>query len=422
MLPNSGTLPELLAGLALLDRVRAGHIAGLPADGDRTTRAAAVAELLTAAAVRQVDGLTGSEDPADAHALLELAHRADLLGGIRLTDALARLAADGSPLMRGAAGAVRVLLGHEEPRGFGDRVASWVDGACDLETRSALTARLTGLLTAAGQLLESAAPALEPLLGRVSELSDRDFLDRLPALRGGFDTLSPAARDRLLSAVEERLDERHLADTGAVDPVALAAWTRADLAAREALGAWGCCRHPGSRRPCGRRPTERPTRPPARPQPTERPTTPPAQAIGSRRLTTGSRRPTAGASCWAVAPTNCPTPPAPWRPHWTSCTAADAGGQPGRPHRCGSGGGREASYPGVREWSEELAALFGPGIREEVLAAAAATGRPDVFTELDPDTVRPSVDLLRSVLRHAGGLPRPGWPHCVHSSGAWSTR
>jgi uncharacterized protein with von Willebrand factor type A (vWA) domain len=59
----------------------------------------------------------------------------------------------------------------------------------------------------------------------------------------------------------------------------------------------------------------------------------------------------------------------------------------------------------VREWSEELAALFGPGIREEVLAAAAAAGRQDVFAELDPDSVRPSVDLLRSVLRHAGGLP-----------------
>lgn len=76
-----------------------------------------------------------------------------------------------------------------------------------------------------------------------------------------------------------------------------------------------------------------------------------------------------------------------------------------RPGRGGSGGGREPSYPGVREWSEELAALFGPGIREEVLAAAAASGRPDVLAELDPDSVRPSVDLLRTVLRHAGGLP-----------------
>ncbi|WP_338316340.1 VWA domain-containing protein, partial [Streptomyces bohaiensis] len=65
----------------------------------------------------------------------------------------------------------------------------------------------------------------------------------------------------------------------------------------------------------------------------------------------------------------------------------------------------DVSGSGVRAWSEELAALFGPGIREEVMAAAAAQGRTDVLTELHPDTVRPSVDLLRTVLSHAGGLP-----------------
>ncbi|MEU6100665.1 DUF5682 family protein, partial [Streptomyces flaveolus] len=246
VLPGAAALSELLTGLGLLDRLRAGHFAGLGTDEDRTARAAAVAELLTAAAVRQVDGLAGAEEPADAHALLELAHRADLLGGVRLTGALARLAEDGSPLMRGAAGAVRVLLGHEDPRVLGERVAAWVDTANDPVSRAALTARLTGLLTAAGPLLESAAPALEPLLNRVSELPDRDFLDRLPALRGGFDALSPAARDRLLSTVEERLAVGHLGDTGTVDPVALARWTGADLAARATLGALGLLPPPPS--------------------------------------------------------------------------------------------------------------------------------------------------------------------------------
>nr|WP_308405892.1 DUF5682 family protein [Streptomyces tardus] len=38
--------------------------------------------------------------------------------------------------------------------------------------------------------------------------ADAAFLARLPALRGGFDTLSPAARDRLLETVEERLGTR----------------------------------------------------------------------------------------------------------------------------------------------------------------------------------------------------------------------
>lgn len=381
VLPDSGTLPELLAGLTLLDRLRAGHAAGLDACEDRTARAGSLAELLTTAAVRQVDGLTGSEDPADARALLELAHRADLFGGIRLTDALARLAAGGSPLMRGAAGAVRVLLGHEEPGVFGGRVASWVDGAVDAGSRSALTARLAGLLTAAGQLLDSAAPALEPLLGRVSELSDRDFVERLPALRGGFDTLSPAARERLLSTVEERLDERQLADTGAVDRAALAMWTGADLAARDTLAALGLLPPP---HPAGAAPG------PARSAPENGDRLAPADRW---RLVLGRRTDRLPAATRPLA------------------TALDelygtGRGEGSRGDLAGPGrGGREPSYPGVREWSEELAALFGPGVREEVLAAAADAGRTDVLTELDADAVRSSVDLLRSVLRHAGGLP-----------------
>ncbi|MGW6925465.1 vWA domain-containing protein [Streptomyces sp. NPDC054950] len=403
VLPPAGTLPELLAGLALSDRLRSGHVPGLGADGERTARAAAVAELLTVAAVRQVDGLTGSEDPADAHALLELAHRADLLGGIRLTDALARLAADGSPLMRGAAGAVRVLLGQESARTFGDRVASWVDGAVDADSRSALTARLSGLLAAAGPLLEAAAPALEPLLGRVSELPDRDFLDRLPALRGGFETLSPAARDRLLSAVEERLGTGRVADTDGLDPAALAAWAGADLAARAALRSLGLLPTPGGDAPA---PTDETVIATA--------TTATATASASDKAgpsgEDGLDRRLAPADRWRLLlGRRSDQLPSSARALATALDELYGSGR-GEGSRGdltgpGSGGGRDAPYPGVREWSQELAALFGPGIREEVLAAAAASGRRDVLTELDADSVRPSVDLLRTVLRHAGGLP-----------------
>ncbi|CAL9642855.1 vWA domain-containing protein [Streptomyces sp. enrichment culture] len=398
--PQAGTLPELLDGLALLDRLRAGHIAGLDSGEERAARAVAVADLLTAAAVRQVDGLTGSEDPSDAHALLELAHRADASGGIRLTDALARLAADGSPLMRGAAGAVRVLLGHEEPAALGDRAASWADSATDPESRRALTARLTGLLTAAGPLLEAAPSALEPLLDRIATLPDRAFLDRLPALRAGFDTLSPAARDRLLTVVEERLGATHLADTGGIDPAALAAWTRADLAARARLRALELLPPPtgdGSPEP-HQAPAAVPREdglPEPRPVPAAVPREDDRLAPADRwRLVLGRRTdrlpPSAAGLATALDEL-----------YGSGRGEGSRGGLPG----AGAGGGREAPYPGVREWSQELAALFGPGIREEVLAAAAASGRTDVFAELDPDSARPSVDLLRTVLRHAGGLP-----------------
>ncbi|MEU0356774.1 DUF5682 family protein [Streptomyces cyaneofuscatus] len=413
VLPESGTLPELLAGLDLLDRVAAGHLPGLgaPRDPSRpkavnavaalSTRVAHAAELLTSAAVRQVDGLTGSEEPEDARALLELAQRADRLGGIRLADALARLAADGTPLIAAAAGAVRVLTGHEEAETFGVRVASWVDAAVDSSSRAALTARLTGVLTAAGPLLTVGVAALDPLLHRVVELDDAAFLTRLPALRGGFDTLSPAARDRLLGTVEERLGERvDLADAG--DPAELARRVVADLAARDLLTALGLpVPSPGD--------TDRhPPSAPATPRPPAGPETAPGPEAA---LELTPVRTLAPADRWRLVlgrrPDQLPSGAG------RLATALDElygagrgeGSRGGLPTPGGSRGGREAPFPGVREWSEELAALFGPGVREEVLAAAAATGRQDVLTELDPAAATPSVELLRTVLRYAGGLP-----------------
>jgi hypothetical protein len=40
--------------------------------------------------------------------------------------ALERLERGGSPLTQGAAGAVRMLLGHEAPEAFGERLGSWI--------------------------------------------------------------------------------------------------------------------------------------------------------------------------------------------------------------------------------------------------------------------------------------------------------
>ncbi|MEV5580166.1 DUF5682 family protein [Streptomyces parvus] len=427
VLPASGTLPELLAGLDLLDRIDAGHLPGLtdpdspdvrpdgpgePSEGSEgpaapdaaaptamTARVAHAAELLTAAAVRQVEGLTGSEKPEDARALLELAQRADRLGGIRLTDALARLAADGAPLIAAAAGAVRVLTGHDEAETFGERVASWVDGAVDSASRTTLTARLSGVLTVAGPLLTVGVGALDPLLDRVVELDDSAFLARLPALRGGFDTLSPAARDRLLGTVEERLGER-VDDLDADDPAELARRTAADLVARELLTALGL-------------PVTAPVHDDRLPPPPGHPTDPasaphteaaPAQAP-SRTLAPADRwRLVLGRSADRLPPGAARLATALDELYGAGHGEGSRGGLPGR-GGSGAGGGREPSFPGVREWSEELAALFGPGVREEVLAAAAVTGRQDVLAELDPATATPSVELLRTILQYAGGLP-----------------
>jgi Mg-chelatase subunit ChlD len=68
-------------------------------------------------------------------------------------------------------------------------------------------------------------------------------------------------------------------------------------------------------------------------------------------------------------------------------------------------GGRESSTPTIREWRDELTELFGAEVCEQVLGEAARRGDPEAALALDPATVRPSVDLLHTVLALAGGLP-----------------
>ncbi|MFJ9771369.1 DUF5682 family protein [Kitasatospora sp. NPDC101157] len=425
-LPTTATLPDLLDALTLLDRLTAGHFPGLTegtvpsseptavsGGADPTLGSSSVVveerpaaplhaavELLTAAAVRQVEGLGGSDEPADARALVELARRADRLGGLRLAHVLGELAERGSPLVRGAAGAVRVLLGQEPAGVFGGRAASWVDGATDVRARQSLGRALVGLLTAAEGLFDSAPEALEPVLERVTSLSDTAFLDRLPALRGGFDTLSPAARDRLLALVEERLGTRVAALPEATDPAVVASWVRADLAARAVLARRGLA----PQAPTDQTPTPQPASAPT-PQPASAPT--PTPALTAQPLGTGPHT-LAPAERWRLLLGRPGTAGLSGRSARLA-TALDElyGGGHGEGSGPGLGdrGGREAPFPGVREWAEELEALFGPGLREEVLAAAVAHGRTDVLEAIDPSAVRPSVDLLRTVLDHAGGLP-----------------
>ncbi|MFE2463904.1 vWA domain-containing protein [Streptomyces mirabilis] len=422
LLPASGTLPELLGGLDLLSRIGAGHVPGLPAPWEKE-RIEAAYEELGAAGVRALDGLTGSTDTADARALVDLAARVDGAGGgLRLADALGRLDEDGTPLIRGAAGAARVLLGLREATEFGTRLASRVDGAVTPELRSDLAAFLRGTLLAAGPLLET-GEAVDPLLERVESLTDRAFLDRLPALRAGFDVLAPAARSRMLAAVEDRTGRAvgELPDAVA-EPGFLARMAAADLAGRTALATAGLD-------PLGTdaTPTSNQT-PHDKPGVPDSPATPDSPAVRNSPVPSTPAVPGSRA-----VPNNPAVPSSPAVPislgpgdRWRLLLgrARQLTGRAGRIARAldelygsgrgegvaepgddGAGGGSEASFPDVRSWSEELAALFGPGVREEVLAAAADAGRVDALQELDPASARPSVELLRTVLSYAGGMP-----------------
>jgi Mg-chelatase subunit ChlD len=66
--------------------------------------------------------------------------------------------------------------------------------------------------------------------------------------------------------------------------------------------------------------------------------------------------------------------------------------------------GMQPAAIGVREWADELEALFGTQVREQVLGRAAARGRGDVLLQMSPDLVTPSVELLEQVLSLKGGL------------------
>ncbi|RKR86583.1 uncharacterized protein with von Willebrand factor type A (vWA) domain [Micromonospora pisi] len=393
VLPDTGTLPELLAALDLLEALRREHLPGTTAAG--RARTAELAVVLLDAAVRGLPGLAGSDAPADAAALVDLAVRAgEERIGIRLDEALGHLSRTGSSLIQGAALAARVLLDLTDLETLGTRVAGWVDAATGPDTRRHLRGLLGGLLTAAHPLLQATPAALDPLLERIERLTDTEFLDRLPALRGGFDALTPAARERLLHAVSGRLADR-LDLTLPASPELLAHWAAADMAGRAALVA--------------------------------RNIPIPGPATGFADAPAGTDTPAGTAAGADAEPGSDPpaarlTPTDRWRlllGRQSDRLSADTrryaraldelygAGQGEGAIDLGpaAGGGQEASFPTAREWADELEALFGTAVREEVIARAAENGRTDVLTELDPASVRPSMELLTSVLSLAGGLP-----------------
>ncbi|APU15912.1 DUF5682 family protein [Actinoalloteichus fjordicus] len=407
VLPAAATLHELLTALELLDRLRAGHLPGTP--GDVMDAHPLLVRELTDAAIAQLDGLGGSDDPADARSLVELGLRQDTQGtGLRLAAILRRLVDDGAPMIAGASGAARVLLGLDSPASLGERIAWWIDDAGTRERREVLRRGLVGVLAAAGALVET-PEALNPLLERVEALDDQRFLDRLPALRGAFTSIGPAARSRILAVVEERTGDRVDA-VGAPDPELLAAWLAADRAGSAVLAAHGlgpagaAARHDGAEDPAT--------------GPGIASTEDSAAGDGSRRSTVDAGQESEDAVPVTSAGNGSLSAAVRWRlvlgargerPAGAARYSAALDELYGLDHGEGAlrgdlGADRSAPFPDVREWSTELAELFGERVREEVLAAAAEGGRLEAALEIDPASVRPSVELLRTVLSLAGGL------------------
>ena len=399
----TASLAELISAAQLADRIGTGHVPGTPvvtgSGGDAAEKSgpipADIGELIDAAALRHLDGMRGSQDLADAKALTAFTLRGVESGSaLRAVRALRRLEHEGAPMISGAAGACLVLAGAAAPQALGVRLIGWIDTATHRSARSALRERLRGLLAAAEPLLDLGPALLEPLVARVNSLPDQEFLDRLPALRGSFSRVDESGRDRVLRAVEELLGGTVDVSgggtmAGGVTPEDLADAAAADLAGRNALLAIGI---------------------------------PFARAVAAVGASTTPEVPVAIHQDARSAPALL-SPGDRWRlvlaRRENECSGAarrygialdELYGHGGRRSGRGggsasSGGGREAAFPNVREWAKELEALFGKGIREEVLSAAVASGHLDAALLLDPATVTPSVELLRNVLSMAGSLP-----------------
>jgi Mg-chelatase subunit ChlD len=405
------TLAELIALVALIDRVLAGHVVGLPAPPDaipgeidafapapgppRVQRDTFVDRpRVLGAAVASVIGLAGSDSLDDARALAELVRVLDrpehhTLGDGRLRWSVDELVRTGTPVIAGAASVVQVLIGSSPAEVLSVAVGGWLDAAIDTEGRARLARRLHGALMVAGPLFEAAPVFLDELIARVEQLTDADFLPRVPALRDGFEVLSAASRRRLLRVLGDRLGETdargHGLDvTTSIAPERMAIAADADRAGREAmariprpevtdlavLGPGGAA--PGTASPRAIPPHDV------------------DHDIGVRdrwRMILGHERD-------QMKPRSL-----------RACRALDelyghGHGEASREEL----GGQDRAFPTVRAWRDDIEALFGARVFEEVAGKAATVGRIGALLELDPGQVTPSIELLEQVLSLKGGL------------------
>jgi Mg-chelatase subunit ChlD len=405
---RAASAAQLIEAAAVIERIAAGHFAGLPLRADLvapldTELFEAPPELLDAqlfldAALRSLDGLRGSDDPADVVALVDLTAiiRGDLRQGSdgtrevspllpALISHLARLEREGSPRMQGAAWGAMAMLDQVSTDRLGAILESWYDGASTSEGRGQLRSRLQGLMVPLLPLVSSEPNWLSGLEGRLESSTDDEFLVRLPALRGGFQTLTPADRARLLAdrlAILEPGGPAAAVAQPIHDPVSFAAASVADRAGRSAIARLlpdFLVREP--RKGDALATLIKISEPPGE------------ITLADRwRLTLGVKGCDSAKGKRAASTLD-------------QLYGASARAGRGQKDDLAGRGGTEAAAPSAREWVNDVQSLFSADVCEEVLGDAAAAGRAAVLEHLNPNTVRPSVKLLEQVLSLRGALP-----------------
>lgn len=399
---SAASAAQLVDAASLLQRIGAGHLAGLPRREEEEVPPDielfdAPPELLDTqplleAALRGLDGLCGSDDAADVITLVDLTAliRGDLGTPSPLLPALQshlhRLEREGSPRMQGAALGALAMLGSADVDRVAAALSSWYDGASTGDARLQMRSRLQGLLAPLAPLVHADPAWLRGLEDRLTASEDQEFLARLPALRGGFQSLTPADRARLLSDRLTLIEPNGPAATGGrhiEDPEMLACVIAADRAGRSAIAQL----LPNFTLPVFGKSDAHAINVPIHAPPGE-------ISLADRwRLILGVKGCSTAKGRRAASTLD------------QLYGASTGAGQGHRADLAGQGGGTEAAAPSVREWIGEVNGLFGKDVCEEVLGEAAAGGRAAVLEHLNPESVRPSIDLLEQVLALRGALP-----------------
>lgn len=331
-------------------------------EADTVDKCAQLAATLTSVILRELEGITTSDDIDDARML---GTTAALLTdhSTQLNGRLHEIADAGSPLMRGAATAVMDRIDNDDRSVL---VGSWLNLAHNPASRRPLRRLLTGYLAASrGSWVES--PSVDGLIGRINSVDDSLFVASLPALRGAFETTPAQEREQFLDKLMNDLDAD--IDTELLVPAEfLTDYATHDHEARkrlEELGLSDISFDPASRWRLilGAEPDRLP-------------------ATASRMAQTLDE-------LYGDDPSD--------RTGDGRVRASDRGRKGGK--------GRRAL--GVRQWSEEITALFGEDQVNEIFATAAERGRVDVLLAQGtpaPDDLQPSVDLLATVLNLRGAI------------------
>ena len=455
-------LSQLVEAITVMTQIHAGHMPGLPPDVDSAcppwietfTLPDAVLRIdeLLQTCLKRLAGMSGSSDPADVVALVDLldwmtgdlqavaltgeqASTSDS-GRVQLTHWCRRTQRTGSDRMQGAAAGALCLLEVSNDDAIetttGNRwialTRGWLDAAGHREGRQRLQSALAGATQVLLPRMQSDSSWLSGIRDGIAVMSDDVFLSRLPALRGAFAEFSPADRQRLLQVCLSELDERgsridasgitlSFALQGESEAIAdeLVLLRQADLAGRKAIAAAYPEVHAWLESIAGRtvgsigdgqNVVGRVKVPVPDGALTSSTTTAIAVADG---ITSGDL---GLADRWRLI---FGLPPDSRSPLAMRCASSldqlygrgrgegTRGGLANAPS--GVGGGSEAPQPTTAQWAEDLEALFGSELCQEVLGTAAGGGRSAAIELLDSDSVTPSIELLQQVLSLAGAMP-----------------